>query len=65
MADLDPQLLKELNDNLRYMNEGVANAAAGSIKFAEGMTEAQKAEQEAAAISKSSKPTWKGRQTKL
>jgi hypothetical protein len=55
MADLDPQLLKELNDNLRYMNEGVANAAAGSIKFAEGMTEAQKAEQEAAAISKSSK----------
>ena len=55
MADLDPQLLKELNDNLRYMNEGVANAAAGSIKFAEGMNEAQKAEAEAAAISKSSK----------
>jgi hypothetical protein len=55
MADLDPQLLKELNDNLRYMNEGVANAAAGSIKFAEGMNEAQKAEAEAAAISKSAK----------
>ena len=55
MADIDPQLLKELNDNLRYMNEGVANAAAGSIKFAEGMNEAQKAEAEAAAISKSAK----------
>ena len=55
MADLDPQLLKELNDNLRYMNEGVANAATGSTKFAEGMTEAAKAGQEAAAISKSSK----------
>ena len=53
MADqLDPQLLRELNDNLRYMNEGVASAASGTKTFADGMTEAAKAEKEAADVIK-------------
>jgi hypothetical protein len=55
MSDLDPQILKELNDHFRYMREGVAEATTSTKTFAEGMTEAAKAEQEAAAITKASK----------
>ena len=55
MSELDPQILKELNDHFRYMREGVAEATTSTKIFAEGMTEAAKAEQEAAAITKASK----------